>query len=67
MVRLYDPALVVLGGSLAVSLLPYVAPAYSEAQWNLHDDLASVKIVLASCEQPGVVGAALAAYTDARD
>lgn len=57
-IRFYDPDVVVLGGGLASVLIDRVKMALPTVQWSIHDDRQNVAIVAATCEEPGVQGAA---------
>jgi predicted NBD/HSP70 family sugar kinase/N-acetylmuramic acid 6-phosphate (MurNAc-6-P) etherase len=60
-IRCYDPAVLVLGGGLAKSLFDRAVHIYKKLMWNIHDDLSTLQIVLATNKEPGVYGAAIAA------
>jgi predicted NBD/HSP70 family sugar kinase/N-acetylmuramic acid 6-phosphate (MurNAc-6-P) etherase/ribosomal protein S18 acetylase RimI-like enzyme len=62
-IRQFDPSVVLLAGGLAKPLYPFVMKQLKSLLWHLHDDLLQVPVVLASSNEPGVLGAGAMAIT----
>ena len=58
-IRAYDPDVVVVGGGLAPKLLSSARTHLRSVVWKLHNDAADVPVSLASCQEPGALGAAI--------
>ena len=62
LVRVYDPAIIILGGGLGEVMIKDIKKWYKQVSWHLHDDVSQIQFVVPKCESPGCTGAAIAAF-----